>query len=81
MFCFFTCNLYRYTVKHDVPIYISRDVLDRFSVHPFGWQSSFHPRGGGGGADEQKKKKKRGGGYFHTPKVGGGLYKLNAVDP
>ena len=26
-----------------VPIYVARDVVDRFSVHPLGWRSSFHP--------------------------------------
>ena len=31
------------SLKRGVPIYVARDVVDRFSVHPLGWRSSFHP--------------------------------------
>ena len=64
-------------LKHDVPIYISRDVLDRFSLHPFGWQSSFHPRHVGTSSENERRRGRKRkeinenlesqSGFFHTP--------------
>lgn len=53
-------------MKHDVPIYISRDVLDRFSMHPSSWRSSFCP-GSSQSAGSQKKVRTAPTGYIHTP--------------
>jgi hypothetical protein len=64
------------SLKRGVPIYVAQDVVDRFSVHPLGWRSSFHPsRADRARVDRDRRRRRRvndastGSSYrLHTPR-------------
>ena len=64
------------SLKRGVPIYVAQDVVDRFSVHPLGWRSSFHPsRADRARADRDRRRRRpvndasTGSSYrLHTPR-------------
>ena len=58
--------------KHDLPVYVSDEVIDTLSVHPLGWKPSFATSpagydaeyGASYGADRRYR------GFFYTPENG-----------